>query len=371
MWAVRDVPLNVLGGNAKAVLYALISYADARGRIEVDLHRLRAAIDLGKTTLLRELDRLVLLGTITIVRRGTGSASSVYSVNVDHLQSMRGMDPASSRSQTPRGVSARESVSSAVPRSDSESWRFRVEEPVVPGSYSGGSGLGPIEDDMRIPSEEREDPASQAPLTSRSPEALRSSQLTGPTMPPASPTLPEKAPEAQKTPTPQPPPPKPVQVAMFDQEPPKAPKGKKGPSAFTRYREAFALGVQDTTKRPFAAPTVKGPEDVLVVALRAHARDGERLITGDDLLAWIRHHAALWAKQEREPEKFPYHRFVEWLNTGGHMRAQAKPEAPKRPAYVPLAAATPVAKPDDTDDFMARMKAHKPMLRAPIARVPS
>lgn len=236
-------------------------------------------------------------------------------------------------------------------------------------------------DENRTPSRSRPDPvpshedpegeASQAPPTSRSPEALRSLQLTGPTMPLAGPTLPEKATEAQKAPTPQPPPSKPVQVAMFDQEPPKAPKGKKGPSAFTRYREAFALGVQDTTKRPFAAPTVKGPEDVLVVALRTHARDGERLIGGDELLAWLRHHAALWAKQEREPEKFPYHRFVEWLNTGGHLKAQAKPEAPKRPAYVPLAAATPVAKADDADDFMARMKAHKPMLRAPIARVPS
>lgn len=236
-------------------------------------------------------------------------------------------------------------------------------------------------DENRTPSRSRPDPvpshedpdgeASQASPTSRSPEAMRSSQLTGPTMPTVSPTLPEKAPEAQKAPAPQPPPSKPVQGTLFEQEQAKATKVKKGPSAATRYREAFASGVQDATGRPFAAPPVKGPEDVLMVALRTHARNGDELIRGDDLIAWLRYHVAMWAKQSNAPEQFPYHKFVEWLNSGGHKQAQAKPIV-STPKYVPLPA--PIAPPvqsSATEDFLARVKAHKSTARAPIARVPS
>lgn len=373
LWATRDVPRGVLGGNAKLVLYALAACTSAFGTVEAASSVLARATDKGESTVRRELERLIALGIVSVLQEGRGMHTYVYRVNVDRLEALFSSEPVSSRPQTPRGVSAPRSN-----RAESSLVTCHVPDPGSPKSSTTVErlpGLGSNEDpEMRICEDLNEDALAGVPPTSRSPEALRSSQLTGPTMPLAGPTLPQKAPEAQKAPTPQPLPSKPVQSTLpglAPQEQPKTPKGKKGPSVFTRYREAFALGVQDATRRPFAAPTVKGPEDVLVVALRTHARDGNGLIGGDELLAWLRHHAALWAKQEREPERFPYHRFVEWLNTGGHHQSRAKVEPAKRPAYVPPPVAKPMAAPGSTEEFLAGLEAHKPRNVAPIPRVRS
>jgi hypothetical protein len=177
LWTIRDIPRGVLGGNAKCVLNALVSFASASGHIEVDVLRLSGAADMGKTTLMRELERLVMLGAVTILRRGTGSASSVYRVELERLQAMKEFDAPPVRSQSPRGVSLpSDDVKLAVPGSYSERGGElpRVGKSLVPGWEAGGSGLGTIEDLEDRYEDLQEDHASQPshatmPTTSRSP----------------------------------------------------------------------------------------------------------------------------------------------------------------------------------------------------------
>lgn len=96
---------------------------------------------------------------------------------------------------------------------------------------------------------------------------------------------------------------------------PALPTKKAKGTRWAEYREAFAVGVQKVTSKPFAAPPVRGPQDALVIALRAHARRDGKLIEGAELIAWITDKAEAWARGEEHPERFPYHRFIEWLNS--------------------------------------------------------
>jgi hypothetical protein len=100
---------------------------------------------------------------------------------------------------------------------------------------------------------------------------------------------------------------------------------------YTQYRDAFAEGVQAVTGAPFAAAAVKGHQDNLVTALGVHARSGDRILGGDELLAWIRHKAEAWARQTDKHGDFPYNSFVAWLNNG----QPSRPTGPTAPVRLP------------------------------------
>lgn len=185
IWTIRDIPRGVLGGNAKYVLNALVSFANATGHIEVDATRLSSAADMGKTTLMREIERLCLLGTVTIVRRGIGSASSVYRIEMDRLFEMKQSSSPPVRSQSPRGVSL-QSVDNGVVSPGSE-YEHGVSLPRVgncesPGLNSGVPALGTFEEVEEREEDLLEDHASlplatsQAPSTSRSPVVATASK---------------------------------------------------------------------------------------------------------------------------------------------------------------------------------------------------
>jgi len=202
LWTIRDIPRGVLGGNAKSVLNALVSFANQNGHIEVDAVRLSSAADLGKTTLMREIERLCLLGVVTIVRRGIGSASSIYRIEMVRLSEMKSVDAPPVRSQSPRGVSLKSSNNGVVsPGSYSERGEElpRVGNQEFPGLDAGGSGLGTFEEEEDQKEDLLED-NSPSIATSQAFAVSPSTARSPATMPPAQEALLTPTPTKQKKP---------------------------------------------------------------------------------------------------------------------------------------------------------------------------
>lgn len=101
LWAIRDIPEGVLGGNAKTILYALTACMSASGTTEAATSVLARATDKSDSTVRREIDRMIALGIVTVLQEGRGMRTYVYRVNVDRLEALRSEEPVPDRVQKP------------------------------------------------------------------------------------------------------------------------------------------------------------------------------------------------------------------------------------------------------------------------------
>ena len=120
--AVYLVPPYVIGSIGKLIVVVLATYIAETGRASASIQMLSVGTDRGRTTVMREVDKLIDLGVIAISAKGRGSSSTVYDVHMDALLALQKEQSPPKRTQSARGMSAvvRRSVPIGARRNDAQ-----------------------------------------------------------------------------------------------------------------------------------------------------------------------------------------------------------------------------------------------------------